>query len=350
MSQQNEAPAQASPAPAEKLLRIVQASWMTQVTYVAAELRIPDLLAPGPLSTEKLARATECHAPSLQRLLRAMVTLELCEEQEDGAFALTPLGALLRAEGADSLHAWTLLWGKYLWPGWGHLLYSVKTGESARKLLIGTETFEHLEQDRERAAVFNRAMTELTRLVARVVLRVYDFSGLQRIVDVGGGYGELLAAILTACPTMHGVLFDMPHAIEKAPQHLENAGVQERCELIAGSFFESVPHGGDAYLLKSIIVDWNDERCLAILRTCRAAMSGKAKLVLVERIMPERLSASSQDQVMAWSDLNMLLGPGGRERTEAEFRHLLGDAGFRLARIIPAGFNFSVIEGIPTRR
>lgn len=347
MHGKSEATVPERPALLEKLLRIVQGSWMTQVAYVAAELRIPDLLAAGPLKVEELANATECHAPSLQRLMRAMVTLELCEEQEDGTFVLSPPGALLRADGVDSVHAWTIFWGKYHWPVWGNLLYSVKTGESARKLLTGTEGFEHLERDLERAVVFNRAMTELTRLVAREVARAYDFSGMQRIVDVGGGYGELLATILAAYPRMHGVLFDMPHAIEKAPPHLENAGVRDRCQLVTGSFFEAVPGGGDAYLLKSVIHDWDDERSVAILRTCRQAMTAEAKLLLVERIMPERMAASSQDQLMAWSDLNMLLGPGGRERTEAEFRDLLSAAGLRMGRIVPAGLNFSVIEGLP---
>lgn len=336
-----------SPDLAGKLRQIIDGMWMTQATYVVAELRVPDLLATGPKSADELARATECHTPSLRRLMRALVTLELCKEREDGSFELTPMGSLLRSDAEDSVRSWAIFRGKYHWSTWGNLLYSVKTGESARQLLTGTEGFEHLERDPERAAVFNRAMVELTRLVSREVARTYDFSGIRRIVDVGGGHGELLAAILAAYPQMRGVLFDLAHAIETARQHLEQAGVAERCELATGSFFESVPGGSDAYLLKSVIHDWNDERSIAILKTCREAMAPGAKLLLVERIMPERIEASPPHQSVAQSDLNMLVGPGGRERTEAEFRALLSSAGFRLVRILPTGPNSGIIEGVP---
>jgi hypothetical protein len=330
------------------LRQIISGEWMTQVTYVAAELRIPDLLATGAKRVDELARITECHAPSLRRLMRALVTLELCQEREDGTFELTPMGTLL-SEAEDSLRSWAIHMGKYQWAHWGNLLYSVKTGESARNLLTGTEGFEHLERDPERAAVFNRAMVEQTRRIARGVVRTYDFAGMRRIVDVGGGHGELLAAILAAYPQMRGVLFDLPHAIETARPHLEQAGVAERCELVAGNFFESVPRGADAYLLKSIIHDWNEERSTAILQTCRAALAPEAKLLLVERIMPERLEASPLHQSVAQSDLNMLVGPGGRERTEAEFEGLLSSASFRLTRILPIGPASGVLEAVPAQ-
>jgi orsellinic acid C2-O-methyltransferase len=336
-----------SPDLASRLRRIIGGKWMTQATYVAAELRIPDLLATGPKSAAELASAMECDPPSLWRLMRALVTLELCDEREDGAFELTPMGSLLRSDVENSVRSWAIFGGKYQWPIWGNLLYSVKTGESARKLLIGSEGFEYLDHDPERAAVFNQAMVELTRLVSGEVARTYDFSAISRVVDVGGGYGELVAAVLTAYPQMRGVLFDLSHAIEKARPHLEQAGVAERCELVVGSFFESVPHGADAYLLKSIIHDWDDERSLAILGTCRQAMGQEAKLVLVERIMPERMEVSPAHQMLAESDLNMLVGPGGRERTEAEYRALLSTAGFHLARILPVAANYGVIEGVP---
>jgi hypothetical protein len=337
-----------SPDLAGKLRQIIGSKWMTQATYVAAELRIPDLLATGPKSVDELARATECHAPSLRRLMRALVTLDLCKEREDGTFELTPMGSLLRSDVENSVHSWAIWGGKYAWPTWGNLLYSVKTGESARKLLTGAEGFEHLERDPEAAAVFNRAMVQLTRLVSREVARSYDFSGMKRIVDVGGGHGELLSKILVAYPQMCGVLFDLPHAIETARQHLEQAGVAERCELVAGSFFESVPGGADAYLLKSVIHDWNDERSTAILKTCREAMAQEAKLLLVERIVPERMEVSPLHQSLVQADLNMLVGPGGRERNESEFRSLLSSAGFRLTRIIPTGANSGVLEGVPS--
>jgi orsellinic acid C2-O-methyltransferase len=329
------------------LRRIILGKWLTQVAYVAAELRVPDLLAAGPKSVDELARAVECHAPSMRRLLRALVTLDLCREREDGSFELRTMGAMLRSDGENSLYSWAIFGGRYQWTTWGNLLYSVKTGESARKLLIGTDGFEHLDHDPERAAIFNRMMVEGTRLVAGAVARTYDFSGMSQVADIGGGHGELLAAILTAYPHLRGLLFDLRHAIETATPHLEQAGVADRCELVCGSFFEAVPAGADAYLLKHIIHDWDDDRSIAILRTCRQVMMPQAKLLLVEKTVPERLEASPLHQDVAWADLNMLVGPGGQERTESEFRALLGSAGFRLTRILPIGSSSGVIEGVP---
>ena len=182
------------------------------------------------------------------------------------------MGALLRADAPDSLRAWAIHCGKYLWPAWGRLAESVRTGTSDRKRASGTDDFGHLEHDPDAAAVFNRAMVEITRLIAQEVTRVVDFSRMVRVVDVGGGYGELLAAILGANPRLHGVLFDLPHAVDAASAPLAQAGVAARCELVAGSFFDSVPAGADAYLLKSVLHNWDDERCALILRNCRHAM------------------------------------------------------------------------------
>jgi orsellinic acid C2-O-methyltransferase len=332
---------------AQRLLGIVNSNWMSQATYVAAQLRIPDLLIDGPKTTEELAAVTGSHAPSLQRLLRALTTIEILHEREDGSFALMPMGELLSSESPESVRAWTLLMGGYNWPVWGNLLYSVQTGKSARTLLTGTEEFQHLEQDPEWAAIFNQAMVDITRLVVPGVVRGYDFSGMNRIVDVGGGYGELLAAILKANPAAHGVLFDLPHAIDNGKRHLENAGLAQRCSFVTGTFFESVPNGADGYVLKSIIHDWNDERGQLILENCRQAMAPGARLLLVERVMPERLDASPAHQLIVRSDLNMLVALAAQERTEAEFRHLLSAAGFHVTHIEPVGFTFSIIEAVP---
>lgn len=331
----------------ERLLAIVHASWMSQATCVAAELGIADLLANGPRRPEDLATTAGCHAPSLQRLMRALASLDLCRERGDGSYELTPMGALLRADAPNSVRAWTLWWGRHLRPVWGHLLHSIRTGEAARRLVTGTPGFGHLERDPAAAALFNQAMAELTRLVARAVARSFDFCGMRRIVDVGGGQGELLAAVLEAYPALRGVLFDLPHAAGSARRHLERSGVAERCELIEGSFFESVPGGGDAYLLKSVIDDWSDEQGGAILRNCRQAMPAGARLLLIEPLMPETMDASPFHQAMARVDLNMLVTHGGRERTEAEFRDLLGARGFRVERIVATGTNYSVIVAAP---
>jgi orsellinic acid C2-O-methyltransferase len=332
---------------APDLIDLIHNGSMSQAVSVAAELRIADFLASGRNDVDELARATDTHAPSLHRLLRALTSLELCIEREDGSFALGPMGSLLRTDAPDSLRSWVLWCGKYQWPVWGNLLYSVKTGESARKLSTGTDDFGHLERDSTAAAVFNDAMVELTRLIASEVVGAYDFAGMQRIVDVGGGHGALLAAVLEVHPDAHGVVYDLPHAIEGAKAYLARKGLAERCERVAGDFFTSVPGGADAYLLKNIIHDWNDERSAVLLRNCRRAMSQTGRLLLVERIMPGRLEASSCHRAVAWADLTMLLGTGGCQRTQAEFRSLLDSSGFILTRVIPTALEFSILEAAP---
>jgi hypothetical protein len=331
-------------SPAQRLLGLMTGSWMTQAVYVAAELRIADYLAERPRTSEELAAATGAHAPSLHRLLRALTTIEICRERKDGTFEITETGLLLKSDVPGSLRSWTIWWGEYLWPVWGNLLYSVKTGESARKMLSGMDGFKHLENDPKAAAIFNEGLAELTRLTAQDVVRVYDFSGIKRIVDVGGGHGELLISILRKNPKISGVLFDMSHAIAGGRRHFEEAGLIGRCEFAAGDFFESVPKNADAYILKSVIHDWNDEDGKRILANCRLAMAEKGRLLLVERIVPERLEVSADHQAIARTDLGMLVALAAKERTEAQFKTLLKAAGLRVTRIIPVGMTFSVIE------
>lgn len=330
-----------------RLLSMVYGFRTTQMLYVAVKLGIPDLLAGGPRTSEELARAAGAHPASLHRLLRGLVTLDVVREREDNSFELLPIGELLSSNSPTSMRAWTLYNGLNLYNVWGHLLESIQTGESARTRIFGTKGFEHLEQDPELAAVFNQSMVEITRLVCSAVVRAYDFAGVKRVVDVGGGYGELLGAILKGNPQARGVLFDMPHAMDEGKRHLKKAGVADRCEFVSGSFFESVPAGADTYVLKSIIHDWNDERAKAVLETCRRATPDGARLLLVERVMPERLQASADDQMTAHSDLNMLVVLAARERTEAEFVALLESAGFRHTRTVVAGRGFSVLEAVP---
>ena len=334
-------------APGPRLYELINASWTTQALYAAVALRIPEALAGGPQSADSLARATGCHPASLRRLLRGLVSLEVCREDEDGAFTLSPIGDLLRADVPGSLRDWAIHSGRYLWPAWGGLEDSVRTGASDRKRAIGVDDYGHLERDREAAAVFNRAMVGVTRLVAREVVRVLDFAGVACIVDVGGGYGGLLAELLAAHPGMRGVLLDLPHAVDAARPQLAVAGVAARCELVAGSFFESVPAGADAYALKSVLHNWDDHRSAEILRNCRRAAHGRSRLLVVERVMADRVSSAPRDQAIARADLNMLVARGGRERTEAEFRALFESTGFRIDRIVPVALEFSVIEASP---
>lgn len=329
---------------ADKFLERLTGSWMTPALYAAAELGIADLLKKGPKTCEELAADTGTHAPSLRRLLQALTTIDICKELENDSFALAPMGSLLETDNPASLRSWTIWWGAYLWPVWGNLLHSVKTGESARKLLTGKDGFKHLEQDPRAAEVFYQAMAELTRISAPAIVRAYDFSDIERIVDVGGGYGKLLISILKAHPGVRGMLFDLPGAIENSRHRVEEEGLISRCELLVGDFFESVPGGADAYILKSVIHDWDDEKSERILENCRRAMAGRARLLLVERILPNRPGVSAASQADAKSDLTMLVALGGRERTQAEFRDLLRKTGLRLTRVLPTGTAFSILE------
>ena len=328
----------------ERLLALINAAWTTHAIHAACALELPALMESGLHTVAHLAGAARCHAPSLRRLLRALATLEVCREHDDGRFELTPLGALLHPDDAQSLNAWALLNGSAAWTArWGELDQSVRSGTSHRRRTTGSDGFDHLSGSPEAATLFNRAMVEVTRRVARDVLSLIDFSAARCIVDVGGGHGELLAAILRAHPAARGVLFDLPHAIDGAVAAMQRAGVAERCECIAGSFFDDVPGGGDAYLLKSVLHNWDDERCAAILGRCREAMSPRARLYIVERVVPERLGTSARDQSIAHSDLNMMVALSGRERGEAEFRALLVDASLGIERRVATDGGAGVI-------
>lgn len=327
-------------------MRLLNGGWAAQVISVAAELRIADLLAGGAERPEELARATGCHEPSLRRLLRALASLGLCEEREEDSFHPTALGALLEDDAPLSLRG-LALYGGYKRRVWERLVYSVQTGECASPLVHGAAVFEHLERDGATAGLFDRAMTETTRVIARAVVAAYDFSDFERVVDVGGGNGELLAAILRASSATRGVLLERPRALDGARRLLERAGVAERCELVAGDFFESVPGGADCYLLKRVLHDWDDDRAAAILRRCRQAMSADGRLLVVEQVMPVRIAACAAHQEVTRLDLHMLLMLGGRERTESEYRRLLESAGFGVRRLIQAALNVSVVEASP---
>lgn len=330
-----------------QLSRMLTSAWVPQAIYAVAALGIADVLADGPKRSDELAKAVGAHPGALHRLMRALVVLELCAETGDSGFQLTPLGACLRSDSPDSIRSWALLWGGHMWPYWGRLLDCVRTGETARKLVDGTESFEDRAWDPETARVFDQSMVELTRQIARAVVAAYDFWGVRTLVDVGGGYGELLAAVLAAHQSMRGVVFDLPRCRDGAIRMLEEKGVAERTEFVGGSFFEAVPAGADAYLLKSVIHDWNDERSVTILKSCRAAMGAGSRLLLVELVVPERAGSSPLGWRIVGSDLNMLVMTGGRERTEAEFRRLLEAAGLRVARVVATPSALSVIEAVP---
>jgi hypothetical protein len=326
---------------APDLMALVSAGPMSQAICVAAELRLAELLADGPRTAAELAQATGSHPPSLHRLLRALASLGLCSETCDGTFEVSATGSLLRGDAPNSLRSWTIWCGRHMWPAWARLRDSVRTGKSAQ---LGASGFGDLERDAQAAAAFNGAMVELTRQIAREVVRSYDFAGIRRIVDVGGGHGALLTAILADHPGMQGVIFDLPHAIAGAKTYLADEAVSERCELIAGDFFASLPGDADAYLLKNIIHDWDDERAALILRNCRRAMQRHGKLLLIEQVSPGRLEASPAHRAIAWIDLAMLIGQAGRQRTEAEICALLAASGLAHARTLKIALDYSIIE------
>lgn len=328
--------------PADALRRLINGYQVSQAIHVAATLGIADLLARGPRQVEGLAAETGTHSPSLYRLLRALAAVGVLHEEADRAFRLTEVGQSLRSDAPESLAAWAVFVGRpHIWEAWAHLLHSVRTGENAFRHVHGTDVWSYRASQPEEGAVFDRAMLALTRQAEPALLDAYDFGRFGTVVDVGGGTGAFLAGLLSAHPRMSGVLFDQPHVVAEAPAVLESAGVAARCRIVAGSFFEEVPAGGDAYVLKMIVHDWEDAEAGAILRQCRAAAREGATLLVLERDLGPP-NAVPQAKLI---DLTMLVGPGGRERTEEEYASLLAAAGFRFVRAVPSAAGISVYEG-----
>jgi len=328
----------------ERLLEMINANWMTQAVGVAAELRIADALSESPKNVDALAVATSTNPASLRRLMRALESLAICMENAEGAYEITKLGTLLKSDVDPSIRAWAIWSSQCQWQLWGGLLDSVKTGESARKLVTGRAGYDHLVDDSKMATVFYRAMIEITRQISGAVARGCDLSCARRLVDIGGGHGELLVAVLNVYPRLKGVLFDLPHAVDGARSKVEEAGLADRCEIVGGSFFESVPAGADVYMLKSILHNWDDEHCAMILSQCRRVMAPGARLLVIERVMPEQMTGSATEKSVIRSDLNMMVGFGGRERTRHEFATLLALADFELQQCDFVGIGFSLIQ------
>ena len=332
------------PSPRDTMLQLTNAFRASQAIHVAATLGVADLLEDGPRSVDELAQATGTYAPTLYRLLRALASVGVFAEQPDGQFRSTPLAEYLRTNAPRSLRAWAMQIGQqYLWTSWGHLLHSVRTGEPAFPELYGATAWEYRQAHPEEDAVFNAAMTALSAGVVEAIVQSYDFSGMSVLMDVGGGEGVLLAAILAVNANLHGVLFDQPHVVTGAKDLLERASVADRCEVVAGSFFESVPGGADAHLLKSIVHDWDDTTTVKILRACRAAIADSGRLLVVEPI----IRAGNEPDPAKFSDLNMLVMLGGQERTADDFERLYAEAGFRLTNIISTGSSMVIVEGVP---
>jgi O-methyltransferase len=316
--------------------------WGSHAVSVAATLGIADLLRDGPKSCAELAQATRTHASSLYRVMRALACIGVFAESDDGRFSLNPAAECLQAKAPGSIRDAAIMLGQeWHWRAWGDVLHSVRTGQCAFEHVFGMELFEYFEQHPAAAAIFNDAMTSLTSQQQDAVVSSYNFSGISKIVDVGGGHGTLLASILKAHPGMSGILFDLPSVVAGARQRIQTDGLIGRCEVVGGDFFQSVPEGGDGYLLKQILHDWDDDHAVAILKNCRPGIGQTGKLLVVEMVIPPG-NAPSMAKLL---DLLMLVWThGGRERTEAEYRALFAAAGFALARNVPTPSPLSVLE------
>ena len=313
--------------------RLANGYQVTQALHVLVRLGIPDRLARGPRSSADLAAETNAHEPSLYRLLRAVAALGVLNEMDGHRFALTELGEALRSDVPGNLAGWTEFVGRpYHWSAWARLLEGVMTGEHAFRLEHGMSVWEYRQQHPDELAIFNRAMNSATSTISPGVVAGYDFSTAATVVDVGGGGGLLLTEILKANPRARGVLFDLPGTVKDAQAFVSGSGVDDRCELVAGDFFKTVPSGADVYILKSILHDWYDQEASAILRTIRAAVPPDGVLLVIEQMIP----GSNEGAPAKFGDLNMMVAAGGRERTREEWEELFAGAGWRLEEVRPA--------------
>jgi hypothetical protein len=323
--------------PTVALRRLANGYQVTQAIHVAATLGIADRLRDGARDSDALARETGTHAPSLHRVLRALASVGVLHEGADGRFALTAIGECLRSDADEPVGAWAAFVGRpYHWQAWGALLHGVRTGENAFRSVHGTDVWDYRAAHPEEGAIFDAAMTDIMRRANAHLLAAYDFGRFGTVADVGGGRGAFLSAILAANPGMRGILFDQPHVVAEAV-------VGERCAVVAGSFFDTVPEGADAYVLKAVLHDWEDEDAVRILRRCRAAMPPGGALLVVER----DLGGPNEAADAKLSDLNMMVGAGGRERTAPEFAALFAAGRFALHSATPSAIGLSVFEGRP---
>jgi ubiquinone/menaquinone biosynthesis C-methylase UbiE len=327
------------------LSQIMFGTWIAQAIYVTAFLGIADLLKDGAKDINELAQSTDSQASYLYRILRALASVEIFNEVEPYKFALTPMAEYLKSNIPGSLRGLAIMLGdEWHWRCWGDIINIVKTGTPPLKRLYqADDTFKYFADNPKSAAIFNDAMTGWSKYSHTAILDVYDFSGIKTIVDVAGGHGVLIAAILAANPKMRGILFDLPHVISGAKNLLETEGVSNRCQMESGNFFELVPDNGDAYILSHILHDWDDECCIQILNNIRKAISKGGRLLVVEGVVPP----GNEPHLSKIMDIEMMIFyPRGKERTQMEYRQLFEAGGFHLNRILPTATSISVLEGV----
>lgn len=332
------------PAVDQALIQLLTGAWATRAVATAARLGIPELLASGPKTAQDVAAKTGCDAGATYRILRALASLDVLKRRADGTFVLTAIGDRLRADAPGTFRdAFIAETDTVHWRSWENVADAVRTGKPQPKEVFGMPAFDYYGKNPAEGEQFGKAMQNISRFAAGAVLEAYDFSGVKTIMDVGGGNGSLALAILGKYPQMRGKVVDLPYMENQADAGIRAAGAADRCGFEACDFFEAVPKGADAHVLKFILHDWTDEECVRILNRCRESLEPGGRLLVVEMLVPEEIRP---DFVMLM-DVNMLVMTGGRERTEKEFGALLPKAGFKMTRVVPTKSPFSVVDARP---
>jgi hypothetical protein len=327
--------------PTEEMNELIFGAWMAQAITAVADLGVADALAGGPLPIDELATRVGANPDALRRLLRVLISRGIFAQRNDGRYELTPMADVLRSEAPVSMAAMARFIGSPQHrEHWSLLTEAIKTGASVVSTLRGMSYFDYMGDEPEFGRMFNDAMTSLSGLSIGPVVAAYDFTQYRTIVDVAGGHGRLLAAILASAPDAQGVLFDLPDVIAGATPLLREKHVAERVRLAEGSFFDGIPAGGDAYVLKHIIHDWDDDASVQILRNVRTAATPGTSVLLVETVVPEDDSRSNAKLL----DMEMLLVNDGRERTAGEYRRLFDEAGFQMVGVVDTASPYSIIE------
>ncbi len=328
------------PPPPVRMLQMLIGGWVAQSIYVAAKLGLADLVASGPKTAAELAKACDANADALYRLLRALASVGVFTEVQNGRFAMTPLAETLKT-GHGTQRAMAIMTGEEHQQAWTDILYSIKTGKPSFDHVFGMGVFDFFQKNPAAGETFNQAMSSFAVITHAGIAEGYDYSGIRKLVDVGGGHGSLMTAILKKNPKLTGVVYDRPNVVDGARKTLEQAGLTGRCEVVAGDFLESVPSGADGYILSHILHDWDDERCRMILKNIHKSMEKSGRVLIAEHV----IAPGNDPSPGKFLDLNMLvMCPGGRERTEAEFKTLVASAGFKLSRVVPLKCPESVVE------
>jgi ubiquinone/menaquinone biosynthesis C-methylase UbiE len=329
------------PTAGQQLDKMITGYWVSQAIYAAAKFGIADHLKDGPRPVDDLAAATSTNSDALYRLLRALASIGIFAECEPRQFSLTPLAEPLQSDIPGSKRALALMSGDEQFHAWAEIEFSILTGSTAFEKVYGKPIFEYLGEHPDKARIFDAAMVGIHGRESDDILDAYDFSSMSVVADLGGGNGSQIINLLKRYPNLKGILFDLPHVIERAKKQIESAGLADRCELVGGDFFDAVPNGADAYMMRHIIHDWDDNKSLTILRNCHRAMSPDSKLLVVESVIP----AGNEPFGGKFLDLVMLLIPGGKERTADEYRELFDAAQFDLSLVVPTSGEISIVEG-----